>query len=142
MQQFIIPQFLDVEDKIIGPLTVRQFITFLAGAGLIFIVFKLASFWIAAIEGVLLFALTGMFAFLKINGRPFHYFLLNLIQTLRRPTLKLWNKQINEKEQKKPEKIKPPQVIAEKKQVSASRLSELSLLVDTGGAYSEPADEV
>ncbi len=70
MQQFVVPQFIDVEAKILGPLTVRQFLIFLFGFGLIFIVFKLASFWMAAIEGVLIFALTGTFAFLKINGRP------------------------------------------------------------------------
>ncbi len=136
MQQFIVPQFLDVENKIIGPLTVRQFVTFLIGAGLIFIVFKLASFWIAAVEGVLLFALTGMFAFLKINGRPFHYFLLTLVQTLRRPLLKVWTKDTEvkeKKEEKKPAPTPPPT----KKQLTETRLSELSLVVDTGGAYQE-----
>jgi hypothetical protein len=27
MQQFVVPQFIDVEDKIIGPISVRQFLT-------------------------------------------------------------------------------------------------------------------
>ena len=114
MQQFVVPQFLDVESKIIGPLTVRQFITFLIGAGMIFIVFKLASFWAAAIEGVLIFALTGVFAFLKINGRPFHFFLLNMIQTLKRPTMKIWNKEISTKDIKKEEKKEIPPALPPK----------------------------
>ena len=141
MHQFVVPQFLDVENKIIGPLTVRQFIIFLVGAGLIFIVFKLASFWAAAIEGVLIFSLTGTFAFLKINGRPFHFFLLNLIQTLRRPGLKVWNKQVfaeSVKEEKIPVVAKSNLV---KKHLTATRLSELSLVVDTGGAYREEIEE-
>lgn len=141
MQQFIVPQFLDVEGKIIGPLTVRQFLIFLVGAGLIFIVFKLASFWMAAIEGLLIFALTGVFAFLKINGRPFHYFLLNMLQTLRRPTLKVWNKEVYDFKERK-EKVAPlPPPAAPKQRLSDSRLTELSLVVDTGGAYQEGLNE-
>ncbi len=141
-QQFIVPQFLDVEDKIIGPLTVRQFITFLVGAGMIFIVFKLASFWIAAIEGVLLFALTGMFAFLKINGRPFHFFLLSLIQTVRRPTLKIWRKEAEPAKVKEEKEKKPPAPPPQKEHLTASRLSDLSLIVDTGGMYQEGFGEL
>ncbi|MDD5040015.1 MAG: PrgI family protein [Patescibacteria group bacterium] len=136
MQQFVVPQFLDVEGKIIGPLTVRQFLIFLVGAGLIFIVFKLATFWMAAIEGIMIFALTGVFAFLKINGRPFHYFLLNMLQTARRPILKTWNKEIviQRIKEEKQEKPKPP---VPKKKLTLSRLNQLSLVVDTGGAYNE-----
>lgn len=140
MQQFVVPQFLDVESKIIGPLTVRQFITFLIGAGMIFIVFKLASFWAAAIEGVLIFALTGIFAFAKINGRPFHHFLLNMMQTVRRPTLTIWHKNYaNDKVKEEKEKAPPPPP-AKKQRLTESRLTELSLVVDTGGAYQEGLD--
>lgn len=142
MQQFIVPQFIDVESKIIGPLTVRQFLIFLVGAGLIFIVFKLASFWIAAIEGLIIFALTGVFAFMKINGRPFHYFLLNLMQTAKRPTMKVWNKQFVGKIAKtKKKKEKAKEIFTPKQPLTVSRLSKLSLIVDTGGAYQEELEE-
>ncbi len=135
MQQFVVPQFLDVESKIIGPLTVRQFLIFICGAGLIFIVFKLATFWMAAIEGLMIFAITGVFAFLKINGRPFHFFLVNLLMTLKRPTIKIWKKEYNPEDYKK-EKLKEKATkIIIKKRLTQSRLSDLSLVVDTGGAY-------
>jgi hypothetical protein len=140
MDQFVVPQFIDVENKIIGPLTVRQFLTFLVGAGLIFLVFKLSTFWVAAIESLCIFALTGIFAFFKINGRPFHYFLLNMIQTLRRPILKIWNKESVVERTKEEVKKQPPKIFI-KKHVTASRLSELSLVVDTGGAYREDQEE-
>lgn len=44
MQQFLVPQFIDVENKIIGPLTVRQFVIFLIAAGFIFLVLKFLLF--------------------------------------------------------------------------------------------------
>ena len=40
----------------------------------------------------------------------------------------------------KKEKIQPPKVIPKKKPLSLSRLTRLSLIVDTGGSYKE--DEV
>ncbi len=136
MQQFVVPQFLDVESKIIGPLTVRQFLIFLVGAGLIFIVFKLATFVMAIVEGLLIFALTGIFAFLKINGRPFHHFLLNMLQTVRRPVMKVWTKAYD-MPKVITEKVKAPTKVVQKKHLTASRLNNLSLIVDTGGAYKE-----
>ncbi|MFH0805259.1 MAG: PrgI family protein [Patescibacteria group bacterium] len=140
MQQFVVPQFLDVEAKIIGPLTVRQFLIFLVGAGLMFVMFKLATFWIAAIEGLLLFALTGVFAFLRINGRPFHFFLLNMIQTLRRPALKVWGRAVHPEDIKHEKQRKQPAPFVPKQHLTATRLSELALVVDTGGAYREEID--
>ena len=44
MQQFTVPQFIDVEDKIIGPITTRQFVIMLAGFTLIGISYKLFDF--------------------------------------------------------------------------------------------------
>jgi len=92
MQQFVVPQFIDVEDKVIGPITVRQFIIMLVGGGLIFIAYKLADFALFLLEFVLIAAVTFIIAFIKINGRPIHYFLLNIIQTSRRPRVRVWQK--------------------------------------------------
>ena len=144
MMQFIVPQFIDVEDKIFGPISVRQFITFLFGGAIIFIDYELfykTSFWVFALSSVFLFGLTGVFAFLRINGRPFHYFLLNLFNTLKDPRFRVWNKTASNVERIKKEKITPQELIPTKKPLSASKLTQLSLLVDTGGAYHEEENE-
>jgi hypothetical protein len=136
MLQFTVPQFIDVEDKIIGPLTVRQFIIMLVGAIFIFISYKLADFSLFAVEGLLIFGISGIIAFLKVNGMPFHYFILNFLQTLSRPALRVWNQALDqgpviiEKQKKEEEFIPLPE-----KHYTASRLAELSLIVDTQGAY-------
>ncbi len=44
MRQFTVPQFIDVEDKIIGPLTVRQFLIMLTGFAVIGVSYKFADF--------------------------------------------------------------------------------------------------
>jgi len=139
MNQFVVPQFIDVEDKIIGPITTRQFIIMLVVFGLIFLAYKLFDFTLFVIIALVLFGLGGTIAFLKINGQAFHYFLLNLIQTYRRPWLKVWDKILSDtelKEKMKQEEIKPAEVsIVKKPRASSSRLAEISLIVNTGGVY-------
>ncbi len=139
MQQFVVPQFIDVESKIIGPLTVRQFLIFLLAAGLIFATFKIFSFAPAAVLTILIFAIAVVFAAVKINGRPFHYFIISLIQTSKRPPLKIWEKQLTQHERKRKDKEKTErtEIIVAKKPLTKSRLTELSLIVDTGGAFKE-----
>ena len=139
--QFVVPQFIDVEDKIIGPINTRQFIIILAAAVIIFVEYKLSDFALFLVECVLTAGLAIVLAFVKINGQPFHYFLLNLIQTFKRPRLKIWNKELTAKELRLMHKVekkgkdKEEEPITPKKPVSSSRLSEISLIVDTGGAY-------
>ena len=92
MEQITVPQFLDVEDRIIGPITVRQFIEILVGGLIIFIFYKLFDFSLFVVAGLLVFGLTVLLAFVKINGQPFHNFFLNFITTLKNPKLKIWRK--------------------------------------------------
>lgn len=139
MKQFVVPQFIDVEDKIIGPITVRQFIILLVTLGLIFLSYKLFDFTLFAIIGLILFGFGGTLAFLRINGQPFHYFLLNLLQTYQRPWLKIWDKTPDASELReliKEIKIEPSgEIIPQKPRISSSRLAEISLIVNTGGVY-------
>ena len=137
--QFLVPQFIDVEPKIIGPITVRQFIIMIVGFILIFIEYKTLTFWVFIFSAVLTFGVFGTIAFLKINGRPFHFFLLNVVETLKRPRLAVWDKTMTTAEVKQFIAVKPSEekkeIIPRKRLVASSHLEELSLLVNTGGAY-------
>ena len=139
MRQYVVPQFIDIESKIIGPISVRQFIILLATGILIYANYELfgsINFWYFGISSLFIFAFGGTLAFLKINGRPFHYFLLNLFNTFKDPRLRVWNKEFTKKDFKiKKPKSPDTKVIARKKPLSISNLSRLSLVVDTGGAY-------
>jgi len=139
MQQFVVPQFIEVEDKIFGPVTARQFVILLTAGLIIFIAFKLADtalfiFLLAVLGGFSL-----ILAFVKINGQPFHYVILNLIQTVRRPGLRVWNKIYGRDELKRiiaEGKVAPPAEAAKVvPRLSYSRIRDLSLIVNTGGYY-------
>ncbi len=138
MQQFVIPQFIDVEDKVIGPITVRQFVILLIGGGLCFIEYKLTDLALFLVEAAFTALIACVLAFVKINGRPIHYFILNAFQTLFRPKLRVWQKKFTATELKsywKEEKSMLPPEIRTKNKVRASRLAEMALIVDTGGVY-------
>lgn len=135
MQQFTVPQFIDVEPKIIGPITTRQFLIFLGTALLIFLFYKLFNFGTFVITSVLIFIISVVFAFVKINGRNFHYFLLNLIQTLKRPALRIWNHKSVTMENKEEKEIEYENILPAQKYFSKSKSEELSLIIDSKGKY-------
>jgi hypothetical protein len=147
MQLFTVPQFIDAEDKIIGPITVRQFIICLAGMAFIGIGWKLFDLSLFIVWGLVNFAVFGSLAFVKINGRPFHYFVLNFIQTSKKPRLRVWNHKNPLKDAVSAEDDKGEGVHAAAKFIpvkprpAGSRLRELALIADTKGQYKGGEDE-
>jgi len=140
MQQFTVPQFIDVEDKIIGPVTTRQFVIMMVCFILIAVSYKIFDFSLFAFSGLLLLGIFGILAFGRVNGRPFHFFILNLIQTFKRPRLRIWNNYLGKSSYDYPiyearEAVRVQEIA--RKNYSASRLSELAIVVDTGGSYRE-----
>src|SRR3989338_9647067 len=96
-EQYVVPQFIDSEDKIFGPVTARQFIILMVVALMEFLLFKLLSFVFFLLIGIPFFALGGTIAFTKINGQPFHFFILNAVQTFKKPGLRVWDKTVDRK---------------------------------------------
>jgi hypothetical protein len=139
MNQFMVPQFIDVEDKIFGPITSRQFVIILVGGLLCFLSFKFADTSLFIVLLALIGGLTLIFAFATINGQPFHFFLLNILQTTRRPSRRAWNKFNTVAELKAIMKDNEPEKVEEKadltKSASHTRIRDLSLMVNTGGYY-------
>lgn len=141
--RFIVPQFIDAEDKIWGPITVRQFVIMLAGGLFIFLSYKLSDFSLFLFSTILITALVVLFAFYKVNGTPFHYFAVNFIDTLKKPHIRVWRKEyikIETFKSKEEDKNKPEVMLPRKRLVSNKKLSELSLIIDTGGAYKGERD--
>lgn len=69
--QFQVPQFIEVEDKIFGPLTFKQFVYLAGGAGMGYVLWRLLPVFLAAPLIAVIFGLGAALAFFKYNGRPF-----------------------------------------------------------------------
>ncbi|MCX6800165.1 MAG: hypothetical protein NT091_03395 [Candidatus Falkowbacteria bacterium] len=139
MRQFTIPQFIDTEDKIMGPLTVRQFLIMLTCSMVEFIYFKVFDFTLFVVAGLINLALFGILAFTRINGRPFHFFILNVIQTFRKPGLRVWNNALVDAgpEDFALEIEQLDYIPVASKPMNSSRLTKLSLIVDTSGEFKD-----
>src|SRR6056297_2225988 len=90
--RFEVPQFIEIEDKIFGPLTWRQFIYLGGGIGGAVVMFLVLPTFLALIIGLPLALLAGALAFYPINNRPFSYFLEAVWNYLTGAKLYLWQR--------------------------------------------------
>ncbi|MEK7642414.1 MAG: PrgI family protein [Patescibacteria group bacterium] len=90
--RFQVPQFIDVEDKIFGPFTLKQFI-YLAGGGAVAVasVTLLGVFWGLTVSSPIIILALAL-AFYKINNRPFIYTLEAAFKYLMANKLYIWKK--------------------------------------------------
>jgi len=126
---FNIPQFIDKEDKIVGPLTAKQ-LGWLAGAGVVLMVLwnilDQATFIISSIP---ISAFFGLMAFYRPQGQPLINFLLSSIYFSFRPKMYLW-KRIESKESGKKENLQNIHIVKAKKTITAKKVAEVTKLLD------------
>ena len=70
--QFRVPQFIDMEDKVVGPLTLKQFGYIIGAGGLSFIIWTFIPIKFIAV--IIIIPVAGLFialAFVKYNNRTF-----------------------------------------------------------------------
>lgn len=68
--RYQVPQFIEVEDKIFGPLTLKQFIYLAGGGGLCLTFFTLLPWYLTILLSIPVVAFALALAFYRYNGRP------------------------------------------------------------------------
>lgn len=91
--QFKVPQFIDMEDKVFGNLSFKQFAYLAGGAGLVYICIKLLPSFIAIVLVPVFAGLALALTFVKVNGKPFSHALESFIRYYAKSRLYLWKKQ-------------------------------------------------
>lgn len=104
--RFQIPQFIEVESKIFGPLTLKQFIFLAGGAGIIFVLYTILPFFLTVLLGIPIASLVVGLAFYKINNQPFIKVLENGFRHLTSAKVYVWNRAKEEKKKKISQKEK------------------------------------
>jgi hypothetical protein len=136
MQQYNIPQFVDSEDKIFGPITIRQFAVLAIGVvigGFLWYFKPNITVFIISIVPVIIATVT--FAFIKINGQNFDIFLTNVVIYILKPTLFLWSRDTDPTRSviKMTIQKKKASYIRDKNEYSQSRVEEVAWTLDTYG---------
>lgn len=99
--QFKVPQFIDIEDKVFGNLTFKQFAYLAGGAGLSYISIKLLPVYIWLILVPMFSGLALALTFVKINEKPFINILESFIRYYMSSRLYLWKKEPRKASEKK-----------------------------------------
>lgn len=135
--QYKVPQNIDIEDQVIGPLTLRQFLYLLVGtAVLVTLKFALADAFSFLFPPLLI--IIGGFvlalAFYRPGERSFEVYLASIFTTLSRPKKRIWKKEpyIFTEEKKEKTVEKPAEKV-----VTSEDLEKLAFLVDSGGYEEE-----
>lgn len=138
--QYKVPQSIDMEDKIVGPLTLQQFLYLIFGGLFDYIAYQAfynsvpGLFWSIFLPVTLV---SLAFAFVKVYDRPFSTFIKNAISFAFTPRTRVWHKEealevtttiVNAPVKK--ELAAPPQ-----RRLEATELEKLSRILDT---YSAP----
>jgi len=137
--RFQVPQFIEVEDKIFGPLTIKQFIYLAGGAGLCFILYTYLNFFIAILAIIPVASLAVALAFYKVNNRGFITVLESGFKYLLSNKLYIWKKTPNKPEQKGQEKSPTEPLYVPK--LSESKLKDLTWSLDINDIQSPGAKE-
>jgi hypothetical protein len=143
-----IPQNVTIEDKLVGPLTLKQFLYILAAASLVFIAYQyyirlylyFAEF--VAISFVVT-TLALMLAFAKVNGRSFGLFLVSWIKFLFIPKTRSWKKE--PRHRVKAIRVSAEDIKSTKDEIKErksdgefkTQIEKLANILDTGGRMSE-----
>lgn len=106
--RFQVPQFIDIEDKIFGPFTFKQFVYLLGGAGGSYVFYKILPLVFAVPLILVVGGVAVALTFLKVNGRPFADALQSSFIYFFRSKLFVW-KQAPPKKTPAPQKQFPKQ---------------------------------
>src|SRR3989344_5440437 len=93
--QFKVPQFLDIEDKIFGPFTFKQFVYLAGGGGMCFVLYKALGFWWGSIPIIILAGLSLSLTFYRPNSKPFIDMLEAGFSYLFQSKLYIWKRRKN-----------------------------------------------
>lgn len=130
--RFQVPQFIDIEDKIFGPFTFKQFVYLAGGAGSAYAIYKFLPGIIAIPLALVIIGLALALTFYRINGKPFIEILQAYVIYKFKSKLFIWKQRRPEKSKNKV-KIKtppPPPPLAGIPRLTERRLSDISWSLD------------
>lgn len=128
--QFKVPQFIDIEDKLFGPFTFRQFAYLVGGGGMIFVAYRLLPFFVAIFIIIPVAALTGLLVFYKINNKPFIYYLQAGINYALGSKLYVWKQRLVKHSDKHDEDVNIPLKVSIVPMTSNNTLKDISWNLD------------
>lgn len=134
--QYSVPQFIDIEDKIVGPLTGKQTLYLMIGGGFLMLIFSFFEWGFFIVSFLIIGPVTLAFAFWKPKGMTVAKWIANIASYHTSDHLYTWRREpegIKIKATQKKVSKAPPS-----KNISKSRINELAWLLDTSSSINLP----
>lgn len=127
-----VPQFVDVEDKIAGPLTWRQLLWMIAMGAVLLVLFTTFGTTLAIVFGIPVVLLFIALAFYKPNGFTLSSFIGQAVLFLFRPKVAVWERPVMPmvSVKSRSENNKPQEEVQPEKQLTRDTLKELARIMD------------
>lgn len=93
MTRYEVPQFIEEEPKILGPISFKQIFIFLGALIASFIFFLIFKFWFALLLSSLAFGIVVVLSFGKIQGRSIYTLLPYIFRFIWQPKQAVWKKE-------------------------------------------------
>ena len=93
--RFEVPQFIEIEDKIFGPFTWKQFVYLAGGVGVAVVIFLTTNFFFFVLIGAPIGGLAVLLAFYPVYNRPFADFLESMVFFYNNSRVYHWRKKSN-----------------------------------------------
>ncbi len=126
--RYQVPQYLEVEDRIFGPLTLKQFLFAAGGAGGAYALWSLLPTPLNIIGAILVGVAAGALGFGQMNGRPFLVMVESMVSYGFSKKLYLWKKRPKTVAQKQEEAAAPTGIAVPR--LSDSKLKDLAWGLD------------
>jgi len=143
--EFPVPQFIEIEEKILGPLNFRQVIYIVGAAGILFIFYFFLKFWLFIILAIVIMGTACAFAFIKIGGKGLGNFLASVLTYAFAPRFFVWKKTEKKELPEKIQLIKPKAPTLEEEAGLAPQkktgLQVISRKIDLGIGQKHPSAE-
>jgi len=126
---FSVPQFIDIEDKIVGPLTAKQLGWLAAGAVILLFCYGLFDQSAFVISAIIVGLIFGSLAFYRPYNQPLIKFIISSVMFATRPKRYLWHRTTEKIQRDTVKQVSIP--VIEKKRFDSQRVADVSKLLDT-----------
>lgn len=130
---FSVPQFIEIEDKVVGPFTFKQFVYLAGGGAFCFLAWRFLPIFISVILIIPMAGLAVALAFYKVNNQPFILILSSAIRYWLGSKLYVWkkdDKKILQKTINLPSQNVSPVDMPQVSRLGAGRLREIAWSLD------------
>lgn len=90
--RFQVPQFVEIEDKIIGPFTLKQFLIYFSAVLILIPIYLFSDLSLFITIAIPIVGVAALFAHYRPNGKPLSIFISNIITFMLSSQLYTWHR--------------------------------------------------